>query len=50
MQSTRVSIGICHELEKTQRTYIKNHVNSRKINYINWKTMCLLKDRGGCWD
>lgn len=45
MQSTKIPMGICQKIEKTQKHYMGMTATLRKIN-VNWKALCLPQDRG----
>lgn len=48
MQSTKLPISICKEIEKLQRSFIWGHnSDKRNCHLIDWDTICLPKNYGG---
>ncbi|KAL4315263.1 hypothetical protein AHAS_Ahas15G0167600 [Arachis hypogaea] len=48
MQHGRIPRGVCLEIEKLQRDFIRgDNENQRKLHHINWKTLCAPKHDGG---
>lgn len=50
MQSTRIPMSICSEIEMLQRNFIWGpDENKRKVHTISWETVCRNKNQGG-WE